>query len=135
MILTSTGFIINDFYRVSSSRGVARNFFGRKLHVGYHGWQTKFCDFRLVKIVTFDTVPACGVIPPSKPKFSNFSCPPDTKILNKVRPRQTTKPDNPNILHVLNCNIYTDFRTACKHVLIPSCVKFEWLNRTKVSQN
>ena len=47
--------------------------------------------------------------PPSKPKPSNFSCP----------PRQTKKtPDNFNTLNMFNNNTYTNFKTAHKHMLI-----------------
>ena len=35
---------------------------------------------------------------------------------------QTKSPDNSNVLHMFNNNTYTDFRTAYKHVLIPSYV-------------
>ena len=37
-------------------------------------------------------------------------------------PRQTKSPDNSNIMHLFNNNIYTDFRTATKQALIPSYV-------------
>ena len=49
----------NHWFRASSSRGVARNVFERRLDFGYHGWQRKFWDFRLVTIVTLDIVPVC----------------------------------------------------------------------------
>ena len=35
-------------------------------------------------------------------------------------PRQTKSSNNSNVLHMFNSNTYTDFRTACKHILIPS---------------
>ena len=34
--------------------------------------------------------------------------------------RQTKTPDNSNMLHMFNNNTYSDFRTACNYVLIPS---------------
>ena len=37
-------------------------------------------------------------------------------------PRQTKSPDNSYVLHTFNNNTYTDFRTAYKHVLIPSYI-------------
>ena len=40
----------------------------------------------------------------------------------KSSPKQTKSPDNSNMLHMFNNNTYTDFRTASKHVLIPSYV-------------
>ena len=51
------------------------------------------------------------LIPPSKLQPSNSFCPPG---------RQKT--DNSNMLHMLNNNSITDFRTACKHAVIPSYV-------------
>ena len=35
-------------------------------------------------------------------------------------PRQTKSRDNSNLLLMFNNNTYIDFRTACKHILIPS---------------
>ena len=63
------------------------------------------------------------VLPPpkKKPQPGNFSVPPCTEILSES-PRQTKTPDNSNMLHMFNNNTYTDFRTAHKHVLIPSYV-------------
>ena len=37
-------------------------------------------------------------------------------------PRQTKSPDNSNVLYVFNNNIYTDFGTAYKLILIPSYI-------------
>ena len=37
-------------------------------------------------------------------------------------PRETKSLDNSNMLHMFNNNTYTDFRTAYKHVLIPSYI-------------
>ena len=54
----------NHWFKASSSKGVARIFFRRRLYVDYHSWQRKFWDFRLVKMVTFDIVPACVLITP-----------------------------------------------------------------------
>ena len=50
-----------------------------------------------------------------------FSVPPGTEKFNKF-PRQTINPNNSNILQKFNNKAYTDFRTANKHVLIPSHV-------------
>ena len=49
-----------------------------------------------------------------------FFVPPGTEKRNKS-PRQTKSPDNSSMLHMFNNKIYTDFRTAYKHVLIPIC--------------
>ena len=73
----------NHQFRTSSSRGVAKTFFGRKLNVGYRGWQRKFWDFRLVKMITFDIVSTCIMTPPSKPKPSDFFVPTGSEKLNK----------------------------------------------------
>ena len=35
-------------------------------------------------------------------------------------PRDTTSPDNSSVLLMSNNNTYIDFRTAYKHILIPS---------------
>ena len=35
-------------------------------------------------------------------------------------PRHTESPDNSDMLHMFNNSTYSDFRTAHKHVLIPS---------------
>ena len=51
-----------------------------------------------------------GTDPPSKLQPSNFFCP----------PRQTKSLDNSSMLLIFNNKTYTDFRTAYKHVLIPS---------------
>ena len=48
------------------------------------------------------------LIPPSKPQPCNFFCPPG----------QTKSPDNSNTLNMFNNNIYTNFKTADKHMLI-----------------
>ena len=49
LILTRTGLILmifigpeNHQFRASSFRGLARNFFGRVVNIGYHGWGRKF---------------------------------------------------------------------------------------------
>ena len=47
---------------------------------------------------------------------------------------QTQNPDNSNMSFMFNNNTYSDFRTAYKHVLIPSYV-IQWFNKTKMSQN
>ena len=39
------------------------------------------------------------------------------------------------MLHMFKNNIYNCFNPACKYVLIPSYLKFESFNRTRVSQN
>ena len=40
------------------------------------------------------------------------------KILTSL-PRKTKRPDNSNTLNMfININIYTNFKTACKHLLI-----------------
>ena len=61
---------------------------------------------------------------PSKPQPSNFFCsptpPPIQTLKNVSPPRQTKSPDNFKVLHMFNNNTNTDFRTAYKHVLIPS---------------
>ena len=43
----------NHQFRVSSSRGAARIFFGRGLNVGFHVWQKFFWGFRLIKMFKF----------------------------------------------------------------------------------
>ena len=48
-----------------------------------------------------------------------FSVPQALKNLKSL-PRQTKSPNNSNVLHMFNNNTYTDFRTAYRHVLIPS---------------
>ena len=48
-----------------------------------------------------------------------FSVLPGTEKYNKS-PRQTKSPDNSNILCMFNNNIDSDFKTAYKHILIPS---------------
>ena len=50
-----------------------------------------------------------------------FPVPPGTEELKKP-PRQTKSPDNSNVLHMFHNNTYTDFRTAYRHVLIPSYI-------------
>ena len=50
------------------------------------------------------------LIPPSKPQPSNFFCP----------SRQTKSPDKYNMLHMFYSDTYAGFRTANKHVSIPS---------------
>ena len=57
-------------------------------------------------------------LPASSPSSPN----PKEKLNNKSIQRQTTSPDNSNMLHMFNNNIYTDFGTVYKHVLIPSYV-------------
>ena len=63
-----------------------------------------------------------GTDPPltRKPKPSNFFCPPGTEKLSPSR--LTKRPDNSNMLNMFNNNTCTVFRTAYKHVVIPSCV-------------
>ena len=105
IILTSTGIIFNDFLQgqriiclgSSAPEGVARNFSRRRTDVGYYGWERTFCDFRLAKIFTSGIVLACVLNPPSKPQPRIFFCP-------------------SNLLHIFNNNIYTDIRTAYKHI-------------------
>ena len=53
-----------------------------------------------------------GTDPPGKLQSSIFFFP----------SRQAKIPDNCNVLYMFNNNTYTDFRTAYKHVLIPSYV-------------
>ena len=43
------------------------------------------------------------------------------KSFNKSQ-QADKKPCNPNMFHMFNNNSYTDFRTAYKHMLIPSNV-------------
>ena len=50
-----------------------------------------------------------------------FSVPQALKNLKSL-PRQTKSPNNSNVLHMFNNNTYTDFRTAYRHVLIPSYI-------------
>ena len=50
-----------------------------------------------------------------------FSVPPCTKKLNKSL-QADKNPDNSNVLYMFDNNTYIDIRTACNHVLIPSCV-------------
>ena len=50
-----------------------------------------------------------------------FSVPQALKNLKSL-PRQTESPNNSNVLHMFNNNTYTDFRTAYRHVLIPSYI-------------
>ena len=65
--------------------------------------QTKFKVWlKLTKVL------AWVLIPPSKPQPSNFFCP----------LRQTKSPDSSNTLNMFNNNIYTNFKTADKHMLI-----------------
>ena len=66
-------------------------------------------------------VSAWVLIPPSKPQPSNFFVPQALKNLISP-PRETKSLDNSNMLHMFNNNTYTDFRTAYKHVLIPSYI-------------
>ena len=54
-----------------------------------------------------------------KPLPSNYFCPEVLKNLISC-PRQTKDPDDSNVLLMFNNNTYIDFRTAYKHVLIPS---------------
>ena len=62
-----------------------------------------------------------GTDPPSKPQPSYFFYPPDIDKLTKSHPpKQTKSPQNSNMLHMFNNNIYTDIKTAYKHDLIPS---------------
>ena len=56
-----------------------------------------------------------------KPQASNFLCLPVTEKLNNPL-RQTKYPYNSNMLLKSNSHSNTDFRTANKHVLIPSYV-------------
>ena len=127
IILTSTGIIFNDFLQgqriiclgSSAPEGVARNFSRRRTDVGYHGWERAFCDFRLAKILTFGIVLACVLNPPSKPQPRIFFL-----SLRALKNKKRKSPqadynassDNSNLLHIFNNNIYTDFRTAYKHV-------------------
>ena len=61
------------------------------------------------------------LIPHSKHNPAIFSVP--QELQNLISPsRQTKNPDNSNVLYMFNNNTYIDFRTACNHVLIPSCV-------------
>ena len=67
-------------------------------------------------------VSALVLITPIKPQHSNFSAPPPLSLALKnlkSPPRQTKSPDNSDMLHMFNNNIYTDFKTAHKHILIP----------------
>ena len=50
-----------------------------------------------------------------------FSVPQALKHLESP-PRHTKSTDNSSVLHMFHNNTYTDFRTAYKHVLIPSYV-------------
>ena len=50
-----------------------------------------------------------------------FSVPQALKNLKSLL-RQTKSPNNSNVLHMFNNNTYTDFRTAYRHVLIPSYI-------------
>ena len=50
-----------------------------------------------------------------------FSVPQALKNLKSL-PTQTKSPNNSNVLHMFNNNTYTDFRTAYRHVLIPSYI-------------
>ena len=72
----------NHRFRASSSRWLARNIFGRRLDVGYHSWQRKFWDFRLVKMVIFDIV-ICTDPPLTNQNPATVSVPPGTKKLNR----------------------------------------------------
>ena len=73
--------------------------------------------FFLVYII----VSAWVLIPLSKPQTSIFFSPPSTEEMNKT-PQADKMPDNSNMLHMFNNNIFTDFRTAYKHILIPSYI-------------
>ena len=58
-----------------------------------------------------------GTDPPDKPQPSNFFCQAEKQVSSG---RQSL--DNSNMLQILKNNTYTDYRTAYKHVLIPSYV-------------
>ena len=61
------------------------------------------------------------VDPPSKPQPSYFFYPPNIEKLTKSPPpKQTKSPENSNMLHMFNNNIYTDIKTAYKHDLLRS---------------
>ena len=52
------------------------------------------------------------VDPPSKPQPSYFFYPPNIEKLTKSPPpKQTKSPENSNMLHMSNNNIYTDKQT------------------------
>ena len=53
-----------------------------------------------------------------------FSVSSGTEELKISPPRQTKSPNNSNMLHMFNNNIYTDFRAAYKHVLFPSYITY-----------
>ena len=65
---------------------------------------------------------ASVLIPLAKHKPAIFFVPQALKNVISLPPRQTKSPDNSNVLHMFNKNTYTDFRTAYKHVLIPSYI-------------
>ena len=80
---------------------------------------SKICGRQPFKI--WGVVSAWVLIPPSKPNPGILSVPPGTEKLNKS-PKKKKSPDNSNVLDMFNNNTHTDFRTASKHVLIPSYV-------------
>ena len=85
------------------------------------------CDmFFLLKymhIAKYHSV-SLGVDPPSpsKPQTSFFFLSPQALKKLTSPPMQAKRPDNSNMLLMFNNNIYVDFRTAYKHILIPSYV-------------
>ena len=81
-----------------------------------------------------DAVSAWVLIPPYQTTTWQFFL--SLQALKKLTSplMQTQNPDNSNMSFMFNNNTYSDFRTAYKHVLIPSYV-IQWFNKTKMSQN
>ena len=69
---------------------------------------------------SYCTVSAWVLTPPRKLQSSNFLCPVPQVLKNLISPpRQTKSSDSFNMLLMFNNTIYTDFKTANKHILIP----------------
>ena len=83
--------------------------------------------FKLIQSASLGTDPA------SKPQPSLFSVFLGTKIRNKSS-RLTKNLDNSNVFHMFNSNVYTDFRTAHKHVFITSYIIQMILHNTIVTK-
>ena len=64
----------------------------------------------------FNLVPGYVLIPLANHNLAIFSVPQGTEELNKLPQAD----NNSNVLLMFDNNSYIDFRTACKHVLIPS---------------
>ena len=123
------GWNIIVWAKIRHLRHFAQNLLGVKVHASckilnfcWHFWVTKT-----------HIVSAWVLIPLSKSNPSIFFLSPQTLKDLISSPRQTKSSDNPNVSHMFNNNTNTDFKTAYKHILIPSYIK--WFKRTKKAQN